>query len=75
MALHTLAPTALVMSVSTVRVHNFNHQIASIVPLPGDYTLDLDLRWVAEGILQGQGAVVDLHALGIAVKMTKHASL
>jgi hypothetical protein len=60
---------------ATVRVHNFNPKIASVVPLPGDYTLDLDLHWVAEGVLQGQGAVVDLHALGIAVKLTKHAAL
>ena len=60
---------------ATVRVHKFNPQIAGIVPLPGDYTLSLNLRWAGDGVLQGQGAVVDLHALGIAVKLTRHASL
>jgi hypothetical protein len=56
-----------------VTVHNFDPKIASIVPIPGDYTLDLDVRWQGDAVLQGTGALAD--QIGIAVKLTKHASL
>lgn len=58
-----------------VTVHNFDPKIASVIPIPGDYTLTLDVRWQGEGVLQGTGAVADQSAIGMAVKLTKHASL
>jgi hypothetical protein len=58
-----------------VKVHNFDPRVSSVLSIPGDYTINLDLRWQGEGVLQGQGALADQNAIGIAVKLTKHASL
>jgi hypothetical protein len=58
-----------------VTVHNFDPRVASVVPIPGDHTLNLEVRWQGEGVLQGTGGLSDQSAIGIAVKLTKHASL
>lgn len=58
-----------------VRIHQFNPQVPNILSLPGDYTLEIDLRWEGKNVLQGQGVVADEHSLGMAIKLTKHAAL
>lgn len=60
---------------ATVKVHNFDPKISSVLSFPGGFTVQLDLRWEGEGTLQGQGTLVDGSAVGLVVKLTKQTSL
>ena len=58
-----------------VHVHNFNPAVASILNIPGDYTIDADLRFLNSETLQGNASLLDPQGVGIVLKLTKYCEL
>ena len=58
-----------------IDVHNFNPLVASVFNIKGDYTLQAELKFKAEDILQGNASLIPPEGVGIILKLTKYCGL
>ena len=58
-----------------IDVHNFNPAIAGVSNIKGDYTLQADLKYIEEHVLQGSASLITPEGVGIILKMTRYCGL
>jgi T3SS negative regulator,GrlR len=58
-----------------IDVHNFNPAIANILNIKGDYTIQADLKYSEEHVLQGSASLVTPEGVGMILKLTRYCGL
>jgi len=60
---------------ASVLVQNFNPAIGNVLGITGDFTLNLKVKKVADGVLQGEGSTPAAPGFGLKVKLTRRVRL
>jgi hypothetical protein len=58
-----------------IDVHNFNPAVASILNIKGDYTIQAELKYKSEDVLEGNASLVKPAGVGIILKLTRYCRL
>jgi T3SS negative regulator,GrlR len=58
-----------------IDVHNFNPAIASVLNIKGDYSIQAELKYQSDDILQGNASLVKPEGVGIILKLTRYCGL